>query len=214
MNQLLGVDGLPYRLLSGWVALVRAGLVWLLLSLPVVTAPAAVTVLIRSVDAVVSGRAAPSLAESVRLVRERLVPGLSLALVLLVGSTVTVAALLGPSPGGIWDLVLPALIVPVGVTWLLVCQWCFVLLEDAAGNVREALRRSYLRAVRRPDLAALCAVGTAALPVVGLHVPAGCRLPYWLTVPALWALLATVTCRRAAPASSGGAPAGEKEEDP
>lgn len=206
MSRLLSVDGLPYRLLSGWVGLVRAGLVWLLLSLPIVTAPAATTVLIRSVDAVVSGRTAPSLGESVRQVRERLVPALLLALVLVLGSAITVSAVLGPSPGGTWDVLLPVLILPVGVTWVLVCQWCFVLLEEVAGRVREALRRSYLRAVRRPDLAVLCAVGTAALPVIGLNLPAGFRLPYWLTVPALWSLLASVTCRRAALGSSGNVP--------
>jgi uncharacterized membrane protein YesL len=196
---LLAVDRLPYRLLAGWVALLRASVVWLLWCLPVVTAPAATVVLMRTVMRIADGYAVPTIAESWRDVRACFAPALRLGIVTVTGSGVTVSALLGPSPGGSWDVVLPLVVVPVAVTWGLVVQWSFPLLAVRREGARDALRCSYLRAVRRPGLAALCAVGTVALLGVGALLPSTVWLPYWLSVPALWAWLASVTSRRAAP---------------
>lgn len=199
MSGLLAVDGLPYRLLAGWVALLRASVVWLLLCLPVVTAPAATVVLVRTVTRIADGTTTPTLAESWREARACFASALRLAVFTVAGSVVTASALLGPSPGGSWGAVLPVVVVPVSVTWLIAVQWSFPLLAVRGNGARDALRCSYLRAIRRPDLAALCAVGTAALLVVGVLLPTTVWVPYWLSVPALWAWLATVTSGRATP---------------
>jgi uncharacterized membrane protein YesL len=199
MSGLLAVDRLPYRVLAGWVALVRAGVVWLLLCLPVVTAPAATVVLVRTVATLADGRTPPTIAGSWLQVRACCTSALRLAAVTVAGWGIAGSALLGPSPGGVWDSVLPMVAVPVAVTWALAVQWSFPLLAERGEGARDALRCSYLRAIRRPDLAALCAVGTAALVVVGVLLPATVWLPYWLSVPALWAWLASTTSRRAAP---------------
>jgi hypothetical protein len=199
MSGLLAVDRLPYRLLAGWVAFVRAGAVWLLLCLPVVTAPAATVVLLRTVRLVMTGDATPSLAESWRLVRSHLSSALRLAVLLLGGTAVCVGAVLGPLPAGGWDIVLPYVVIPVAVTWTLVCPWTFPLLEQRSDRAAlAALRSAYVRAMRRPDLAVGCGLGTLALLAVGLLLPSAVWIPYWLTVPALWAALADVTSRHAA----------------
>lgn len=199
MNQLLTVDALPYRVLNGWVALLRASLVWLLLSLPLVTAPAAVLVLIRTARRILAGEPPPTLRESWRLALASLGPAWTLAGLLAAGSLVVVSALLGPSPGGVFDVILPVVAIPVAATWLLAVQWSFVLLDERGDGPLAALRYAYLRAVRRPDLAVLSLLGSLALPVVGLALPTAIWLPYWIVVPALWAVLVSVTSRRAAP---------------
>lgn len=198
MTHLLAVDGLPYRVLAGWVSLLRATAIWLVLCLPVVTAPAATVVLLRSVHRVLAGESAPGFADSVRLVRAGFWPALRLAAVLAAGWLVVVSALLGPSPGGLFDTILPMVAVPVAITWVLTSQWAFPVLEQRFDGVRAALRYSYLRAIRRPDLALASAVGSVAVLAVGLVLPTTVWVPYWLTVPALWAVLVSVTSRRAA----------------
>jgi uncharacterized membrane protein YesL len=199
MTGLLATDGLVYRVLNGWFTLVRASLVWLLLCLPVVTAPAATVVLLHTAGRLLNGRAAPGLAESWRLVRERLWPSLRLAGLVLAGDAVVLSAVLGPSPSAL----LPFVVVPVAITWVLACQWPFALAEERSYGAWAALRLSYLRAVRRPDLAAVTALGTVALVAVGLLLPTTVWLPYWLVVPAVWALLVSTTSHRAARRSFG-----------
>jgi uncharacterized membrane protein YesL len=198
MTQLLSTDALPYRVLSGWVALVRASLVWLVLCLPIVTAPAATVVLLRTISRIRSGQTAPDLAEIRQLVRTHFWAGLRLAGLVGLGYAVIVSALLGPSPGGVWDAVLPFAVIPVAVTWVLACQWAFAVIADRPTGARAALRTSYLQALSRPELAVASALGAFALPVIGLLLPTTAWLPYWLTVPALWAVLVTVTHERAA----------------
>ncbi|HEY8454510.1 MAG TPA: hypothetical protein VIL34_02865 [Actinopolymorphaceae bacterium] len=209
LGGLLAVDGFAYRVLAGWVSLVRASVIWVLFSLPVVTAPAATLLLHQTVAATVRGDKPPTLADGWRMVRRELAPAGRLAALLVLGWTVTVSALLGPSPGGVWDRALPLLVIPVAVTWLLASQWCFAVLSELVDRhvdasdrrilARTVLRTSYLRTIRRPDLAALAALGTATLVVVGLVLPTAVWLPYWLTVPALCAWVSLATCRRAAP---------------
>jgi uncharacterized membrane protein YesL len=198
MTYLLSTDALPYRVLSGWVALVRASLMWLVFCLPVVTAPAATVVLLRTVNRIRSGQTAPDFAESWRLVRAHFWTTLRLAGLVWFGYAVIVSALVGPSPGGVWDAVLPFVIIPVAATWVLACQWAFAVIEERSDGAWAALRTSYLRAISRPDLAAASALGVFALPAVGLLLPTTVWLPYWLTVPSLWAVLVTVTHERAA----------------
>ena len=198
---LLAVDRLPYRLLAGWVAFVRAGAVWLLLCLPVVTAPAATVVLLRTVSLVVEGSTPPTLAESWRLVRSHLGSSLRLAGLLVVGTAICAAAVFGPSPGG-WDTVLAFVTVPVALTWALVCPWAFPALEQRSDrSALAALRAAYLRALRRPDLAIGSGLGTLGLVAIGALLPTAVWIPYWLTVPGLWAALVTYTSRRAATAA-------------
>lgn len=197
MTQLLAVDGPLYRVLSGWVAFVRAGVLWLVFSLPIVTAPSSTVVLLHSLHNMTAGKAAPTVAESWRLVRHNFWPALRLGAVQVLGYGVAVSAILGPSPGGIWDTVLPMVTIPVAITWVLVSQWSFAVLEERSDGATAALQYAYLRAIRRPDLAAAGALGSFVLVAVGLVLPATVWLPYWLTVPALWALLTTLTSRRA-----------------
>jgi hypothetical protein len=209
MSTLLAVDRIPYRLLAGWVAFVRAGAVWLLLCLPVVTAPAATVVLLRTVTQILAGAATPSLSESWRLLRSHLLVSLRLSALLLIGTAVCAGALLGPRPAGIWGMVLPFVVVPVAVTWALVSPWAVPVLEQRSDmRALDALRAAYVRAMRRPDLAAGCGLGTAALLAVGVLLPAAVWIPYWLTVPALWAALVTWTSRRAATPVGGPNPLG------
>jgi hypothetical protein len=198
MTYLLDVEGLPYRVLAGWVGMVRAGLVWLLCCLPIVTAPAATVILLRTVGPIAAGESAPGLAESLRLLRQEFWPALRLAATVVLGCGLVASALLGPSPGGAWDVVLPAVVLPVAVTWALVSQWAFPVIAQRADGARAALRYAYLRAIRRPDLALISTVGSVAILAVGLVLPGAVWIPYWLTVPALWAGLVTVTSRQAA----------------
>jgi hypothetical protein len=204
MSALLAVDRLPYRLLAGWVAFVRAGAVWLLLCLPVVTVPAATVVLLRTITHVLAGEATPSLMDSWRLLRSHLLASLRLSAVLLAGTAVCAGALLGPLPAGSWHTVLPFVVIPVAVTWALVCPWAFPVLEQRSdGCALAALRAAYVRAMRRPDLAVGSGLGTLALLAVGVLLPSTVWIPYWLTVPAVWAALVTWTSRRAGPAAGG-----------
>lgn len=201
MTGLLATDGVVYRVLTGWVALARASLVWLLLCLPVLTAPAATVVLLHTAGRIRSGRAAPGLAESWQLVRVRLWPALRLAGIVLLGDAVVLSAIVGPSPGGSFGTVLPFVVIPVAATWVLACQWPFAVVEERSYGAWSALRYSYLRAIRRPDLAAATAAGTLALAAAGLLLPGTVRLPYLLIVPSLWAVLTSTTSQRAARSS-------------
>jgi hypothetical protein len=197
MTPLLAVDGLPYRLLSGWVALMRASLVWVLFSLPLVTAPAAVVVLIHTVRRVFAGEPPPGVGESWRMVRANLWQALALAGLVAAGSFVVVSALLGPSPGGVFDVILPVVAIPVAATWFLACQWSFAVIEERRDGALAALRYAYLRAIRRLDLAVVSLLGTIALLLAGLALPAAVWIPYWIVAPSLWATLVSATSRRA-----------------
>lgn len=197
MTHLLAVDGPLYRVLAGWTAFLRAGVVWLLLCLPVVTAPAATVVLLCTMHAIAAGAPTPTLRESWRATRRAFVPALRLAALLAGGTFVTVTALLGPSPGGAWGAVLPLVIVPAAAMWAMVSTWALAVLEERHDGAWNALRYAYLRVVRRPELAGAAVLASAAVVAAGLALPAAVWFPYWLTAPALCALAVTVTCRRA-----------------
>ncbi|TDE14330.1 hypothetical protein [Jiangella asiatica] len=197
MTHLLAVDGPLYRVLATWTAFVRASAVWLLLCLPVVTAPAATVVLLRTMRSIVSGAPAMSVRECWHATVRALFPALRLAAVLTAGSFVVVTAVIGPSPGGEWDGVLPLVIIPVAAMWALASTWSFAVLEEREDGAWNALRYAYLRVVRRPDLAVGAVLGTTTVLVIGVAVPSGVWIPYWLTAPALCALIVTITSRRA-----------------
>lgn len=197
MTSLMAVDGLPYRVLGGWVAMVRASLIWLLCCLPVVTAPAATVGLLRSVRQIGAGETGPSLSDSLRLVREHFWPALRLAAALGAGCALVASAVLGPSPGGAWDAVLPLVVLPIAAMWILVSQWAFPVIEQRSDGARSALAYAYLRTIRRPDLAFVSTVGGVAVVAVGLLLPPAVWIPYWLTMPALWAGIVTITSRQA-----------------
>src|SRR5690606_26072122 len=161
---------------------------WLVSCLPIITIPAATVVLLRATRLVLTGDGALGIADSWRLLREIFGPALRLGIIVGIGWLVTGSALLGPSPGGSWDTLLPLVVIPIAVTWTLASQWCFALLEAGVRPALPALRMSYLRAIRRPDLAALSAAGTAATILVGWLLPTAVWLPYWLSVPGLVAM--------------------------
>ncbi|TDD68949.1 hypothetical protein E1262_14510 [Jiangella aurantiaca] len=197
MTHLLAVDGPVYRVLAGWTAFLRAGAVWLLLCLPVITAPAATVVLLRTMHAIASGEPAPSLRESSRAAGRAFWPSLRLAGILAAGTVVTVTAILGPSPGGPLGELLPLAVIPVAAMWALVSTWSLAVLEERRDGARNALRYAYLRVVRRPELAIAAVLVCAAVAFVGVVLPPAIWIPYWFTAPALCAVAVTVTCRRA-----------------
>lgn len=197
MTHLLAVDGPVYRVLAGWTGFVRAGAVWLLLCLPVVTAPAATVVLLLTMHAIASGAAVPGLRESWRSVLRTFWPSLRLGGILAAGAVVAVTAVVGPSPGGRLGGLLPLVIVPVAAMWAMVSIWSLAVLAERGDGARNALRYAYLRVVRRPELALAAALACAAVLVAGLALPPAIWIPYWITAPALCALAVTVTCRRA-----------------
>jgi hypothetical protein len=106
-------------------------------------------------------------------------------------------AALGPSPGGVFDVVLPAAVLGVGTTWVLVAPWSLVLLEQCDDGARTALRAAYVRAMSRPLLALGAAAGTAACAAGVLLGPPQIGLLLLLSAPGAVAALLVRTCDRA-----------------
>lgn len=201
MTSVLAPDGVVHRVLAAWWGWVRIGLVWWVGCLPVVTAPAMTVWLLHAARLQLDGRAEPGLVDTLRFVRRRFLPALGLAgLHLAVLALVAVAAL-GPSPGGAFDVVLPAVVLGVGGTWALVAPWSLVLLEQRGDGALAALRAAYVRAMRRPLLALGAAAGVAACAAVVLLGPRQTELLVLLTAPAAVAMLLVRTCDHAGPSA-------------
>jgi hypothetical protein len=206
MTRVLAPDGPVYRGLAAWWGWVRIGLVWWLGCLPLVTAPVATLWLLHATRRRQDGRAEPGPAELLRFVRTRSRPAVALGgihagVLALVG-----VAALGPSPGGAFDLVLPAAVLGVGATWALVAPWSFVLLEQRDDGPRAALRAAYVRAMSRPLLALGAAAGSGAAVVAVVLGPPQVGLLIVLTAPGAVAALLVRTCDRAGNAPARPAP--------
>lgn len=205
MTGLLATDGLPYRALTRAYELVLISLLWLGMSLPLVTAPAATDWMLHAVDRTGRGEPVPGVRDAVRHVRAHFAPTGRLALVHLMVLAVLVVGALGPDPGGLVGGGVRGLVVGVGVTWALVAPWSVVLLAqrgpaaDALPDVRTALRAAYLRALRHLPLSFLSAVTVAVGCVAVLMAPPVVRLPVALLAPATVAAVVAGLCGRAAP---------------
>ena len=197
MTRLFVPDGPVHRALAAWWGWVRVGLVWWLGCLPLVTAPVMTLWLLHATRCRLDGGAEPGPAETLRFVRARLRPAAALAAIHGGILALLAVAALGPSPGGAFDLVLPAVVLGVGATWALVAPWSLVLLEQRDDGAAAALRAAYVRALSRP-LLALCAVaGTAACVAAVLLGPPQIGLLLLLSAPGAVAVLLVRTCDRA-----------------
>ena len=197
MTGLVAVDSLPYRALAAWWTLVRSGLLWALCCLPLVTAPAATVLLCEDVDRLRRGEPPRRLGDRRRALRSTTWPALQLGLVLLLAPAV-LALLVWSAPE---HLRAAAAVVAVclGVTWAICAPWSVALLATRRAGWRDAVRCAYLRAVRRPDLAALATFAIAAAVLSPLFSPAGVRAVVLLSAPGLGALATVSLCQLASP---------------
>lgn len=171
----------------------RLGIVWWLGCLPVVTAPAVTVWLIHAVRAQPTDKAPMGGRAIVRYVLASTLPALRLALVQSAIGIYFVLTLGSAVPDGMLGAVVQVLVITVLITWILTVPWSFLLLERRASGARDAIRSSYLCALRRPDAAALTVaailagamllalapteitvVAALALPPVMLYVPLRC----------------------------------------
>lgn len=196
MRDLLGPDGLPYRVLSRWLELVLLSLGWFLLALPVVTAPVATDWLLDGVRRGTAGLPLRGPRDTLDFLRRRFLATLPLAAVHLLVIVLLLVALLGPSPGPFGPVVLVVAVV-VGTTWALVAPWSVVLLDRR--STREALRASYLRALRHLPLSFLSLVAVVGGIAMVLTCPDWVRLPVVLTAPGALAAWLVGLCERAGP---------------
>lgn len=197
MTALLSVEGPVYRVLSGWWWLIRIGLIWFLGCLPVVTAPVSTMWLLDAVQRQLSGQPPADRREILALLKELCLPALRLAALHVLALAVLLSAALGPSPGGLFDLVLPAAVVCVGATWLLLTPWSFAALLQHRLGATAAFRRAYLTSIRLPLLAAGCVGGLAACAAIVFLIPAGFGLLVLPALPGLGACLLMHTYDRA-----------------
>ncbi len=197
MRSLLDTDGVLYRALSRWYELVLLSLGWFVLSLPVVTLPAATDWLVDGVRRTGRGEPIRGVGDSLRFVARRWLPTARLAgMHLLVLGLLAVGAF-GPSPGGPFGLLVLVGVVGVAATWALVAPWSVVLLDRY--GARDALRAAYLRALRHLPLSFLSAVAVLGGITSLVWAPAVVRLPVVLTAPGLVAALVIMVCDRADP---------------
>lgn len=201
MTGLLATDGLLYRALTRVYDLVLISLLWLVLSLPLVTAPAATDWMLQAVARTGRGEPVPGVRDAVRHLRARFGPTGRLAMVHLMVLAVLVVGAIGPDPGGLLGLGVRVLVVGVGVTWTLVAPWSAVLLAER--DVRAAIRTAYLRALRHLPLSFLSAVAVTVGCAAVLAAPAIVRLPVVLIAPATVAAVVAGLCQRAAPLATG-----------
>jgi len=140
----------------------RLGLLWWLGCLPVVTAPAATLWLIHAARAHSSGEVVPAGRAFVRYVLEATAPALRLALGHLAASAYFVLALNSAIPDGILSTVIRGVVIAALATWILTVPWSFLLLERRRRGAWDAIRMSYLCALRRPGAAAMSAASLVA----------------------------------------------------
>lgn len=171
----LAPDGALLRGWSRWWFWAWTSACWLLLSLPVVTAPAATLWLITQQRRYARGEAALGPGETARFLARRLLPALPLTGCHLGIAVLVLIGLFGPSPGGPYGWLVLTTSVVAGVTWLLVAPWSVVIFERT-GRTVAALRASYLLALTRIELALSATVAVIAAALAGPLLVA--RVPY------------------------------------
>ncbi|PZG23466.1 hypothetical protein [Nonomuraea aridisoli] len=197
---LFAPDGALLRGWSRWWFWAWTSCCWLLLSLPLVTAPAATLWLIAQQRRHARGEAALGPAETLRFLGRRLLPSLPLAGCHLGVAALVLIGLLGPSPGGAYGWLVLTTSVVAGVTWLLVAPWSVVIFERT-GRTAEALRTAYLLALSRIELALSASVAVIAAAVAAPFLATGVPylgLPAAIALPGATASFVIVLCDRAA----------------
>lgn len=183
---LFAPDGRLLAAWSLWWFWVRTSICWLLLSLPVISAPAAMVWLIIEEQRRREGEAPRSFRESRELIRRWLFPAWSLAGIHLAAAGLVLIGLFGPAPAPYnWVVLLVSTV--FAVTWLLLTPWSWVLL-GRSGSARPALREAYRLSLRRLELA------VASLVIVGGTLALLPLLPSVLLAFVVPALPAALTC--------------------
>ncbi|WP_336207598.1 hypothetical protein [Nonomuraea sp. LPB2021202275-12-8] len=172
---LFAPDGALLRGWSRWWFWTWTSCCWLLLSLPVITAPAATLWLIAQQRRHADGEAALGPRETLRFLVGRLLPALPLAGCHLGIAALVVIGLFGPSPGGPYGQLVLVTSVVAGVTWLLVAPWSAVIFERT-GRTIPALRTAYRLALSRIELAVAATVAVIAAAAAGPFLAT--RVPY------------------------------------
>ncbi|TMR22281.1 hypothetical protein ETD86_12010 [Nonomuraea turkmeniaca] len=200
---LFAADGALLRGWSRWWFWAWTSCCWLLLSLPLITAPAACQWLIVQQRRLAAGEAALGPGETLRFLLSRLPAALRLAGCHLAVAGLVLVGLLGPSPGGAYGWLVLTTSVVAGATWLLVAPWSAVMLERTGGRAVAALRIAYLLALSRIELAltstATVVAATVAVPFLATKVPYLGPL-LLVALPAATATIVTTLCDRAAKA--------------
>ncbi|MEO3792941.1 hypothetical protein ABGB14_22230 [Nonomuraea sp. B10E15] len=163
---LLAADGALLRGWSRWWFWAWTSCCWLLLSLPVITAPAATLWLVAQQRRQARGEAALGPGETLRFLARRLLPALRLAGCHLGIACLVLIGLLGPSPGGPYGWLVLVTSVVAGVTWALVAPWSVVMFERT-GRTVAALRMAYVLALSRIELALTATVAMLVAAVAG-----------------------------------------------
>lgn len=152
-------DNALYRGWSRWWFWAWTSLCWVLLCLPVITAPAATLWLITQQRRYAAGEATLGPLETLRYLGRQLPRSMPLAGCHLGVAGLVIIGLFGPSPGGPYGWLVLITSVVVGVTWLLLVPWSLVIFERTARTV-ESLREAYRLALSRIELAV---TGTVAI---------------------------------------------------
>jgi hypothetical protein len=192
----LDADGPVYRVLSRWTELIILSLIWLALSLPVITAPAATGWLLRTVRRTRDGQPIPGFTDTIGELRLGFGISVRLAALQVAVAVLIVIALFGPSPGGWYGQLVLIVGSLVGITMALVAPWSVVLLAEHR-TVRGAVRAAYRRALGQLSLAFLSAVSVIAGAGAVLFVPGWIRLIALIAMPGLVAAVVTRLCDRA-----------------
>ncbi|GAA4958949.1 hypothetical protein HD597_005466 [Nonomuraea thailandensis] len=208
---LLTPDGALMRAWSRWWLWAWTSGCWLLLSLPVITAPAATLWLVAQQRRRAAGEAPLGAAETARFLGRQLLPALRLAGCHAGIAALVLAGLLGPSPGGPYGWLVLITSVVAGATWLLVAPWSVPAFAQT-GRALAALRAAYVLALSRIEsalLATAAVIAAVAAPLVAIRVPYLGPLLV-VALPAATASLVISLYDRAAAARTPSSPAGPR----
>ncbi|TYB56584.1 hypothetical protein FXF51_43175 [Nonomuraea sp. PA05] len=208
---LLTPDGALMRAWSRWWLWAWTSACWLLLSLPVITAPAATLWLVAQQRRRSAGEAPLGAAETVRFLGRHLLPALRLACCHAGIAALVLIGLLGPSPGGPYGWLVLVTSVVAGATWLLVAPWS-VPAFARTGRAFAALRAAYVLALSRIEsalLATAAVIAAAGAPFVAIRVPYLGPLLV-VALPAATASLVITLYDRAAAVRTPSSPAGPR----
>lgn len=161
----------------------RLGLTWWLGCLPILTAPAATIWLVHAVRRQSTGDVVPVGRDAARYIVARTMPALRLALVHLGIGLYFLVSLNSAIPDGLFGQAIRAVVIAALVTWSLTAPWSFLLMERRARGAWDAIRSSYLCALRRPAAAALTLASLLAGTVLLYLAPTSVALLAALVAP-------------------------------
>lgn len=165
----------------------RFGLLWWLGCLPVLTAPAATVWLVHAVRKQAAGDVAEGGREVAGYIVARTLPALRLALIHLAVGVYFLVSLNSAVPDGLGGQAIRVVVFSVLTTWLLTAPWSFLLLERRGRGAWDAIRTSYLCALRRPAAATLTLASLLAGAALLWLMPAPVALLAALVAPPVMA---------------------------